>query len=151
MKLNGTIHISAPIADVWAVVVDPRDLAACVPGVSQVRQIDASTFAGTVRASIGPINGNFTFEAALSDQTPPSELIVDVEGMDSVTKSQVLTHLQATLSEPTSGGTTLRYTATVSVKGRLAIVGEMILRATAGAMIGQVSRCLRSRLEPLDS
>ena len=33
-------------------------------------------------------------------------------------------------------------------KGRLAILGEMILRATASLMIAQVTRCLRVRLEP---
>jgi 2-furoyl-CoA dehydrogenase large subunit len=149
MHLDGTIDIAAPIAAVWATVVDPRDLAACVPGVSEVRQIDASTFAGTVRASIGPIDGDFTFQAVLSDRQPPSDLVVDVDGVDSVTRSRVLTHLEVSLSEPEPGRTTLRYRATVTVKGRLAIVGEMVLRATAGMLIGQATRCLRSRLEPL--
>jgi hypothetical protein len=39
------------------------------------------------------------------------------------------------------------YTVDVDIKGRLAILGEMVLRATAGAMIGQVSGCMRERLE----
>ena len=148
MKLDGTIDIAAPIAEVWAVVVDPRDLAACVPGVSEVRQIDPSTFAGVVRASIGPIDGSFTFKAVLTDRHPPSDVVVDVDGTDSVTKSRVLTHLEAMLTEPEPGRTTLRYRATVTVKGRLAIVGEMVLRATAGMLIGQATRCLQTRLEP---
>ena len=150
MRLDGTIDIAAPRSAVWAVVVDPRDLAACVPGVSEIRQIDARTFAGVVRASIGPIDGDFSFQAVLRATTEPSDLTVDVEGRDSVTSSRIVTHLEATLSEPVPGRTTLRYRAVVSVKGRLAIVGEMVLRATAGMMIGQVSRCLRSRVEPLD-
>lgn len=149
MRLDGTIDIAAPRSEVWAVVVDPRDLAACVPGVSEIRQIDGRTFAGAVRASIGPIDGEFSFQAVLSELSAPSDLVVDVEGRDSVTSSRVVTHLVATLSEPEPGRTTLTYHATVSVKGRLAIVGEMVLRATAGMMIGQVSRCLRSRLEPV--
>jgi carbon monoxide dehydrogenase subunit G len=151
MKLDGTIDIAAPAAEVWAVIVDPTDLAACVPGVREVVQVDATTFTGIVRASIGPMSGDFTFQSLLTLTTVPSDLVVDVEGTDSVTKSRVVTHVEVTLTEPSPGRTTLAYRATVTVKGRLAIVGEMVLRATAGMMIGQVSRCLRSRLEPLES
>jgi hypothetical protein len=50
---------------------------------------------------------------------------------------------------PSPDATDLTYQAVVKVKGRLAILGEMMLRATAGMMIGEVTRCLRSRLEPV--
>ena len=150
MKLEGTIDIAAPPTAVWAVIIDPTDLAACVPGVRDVRQVDANTFDGTVRASIGPLDGDFAFRSVLTLERVPSDLVVDVEGTDSLTKSRVLTHVEVTLHEPAPGQTRLAYRATVTVKGRLAIVGEMVLRATAGMMIGQVSRCLRNRLEPLE-
>jgi carbon monoxide dehydrogenase subunit G len=80
--------------------------------------------------------------------TFPDDLVVDVEGTDSVTRSRIVAHVEASLNEATPGRTTLSYRATVNVKGRLAIIGEMVLRATASVMIGQVTRCLRSRLEP---
>lgn len=41
----------------------------------------------------------------------------------------------------------MRYKATVTIKGRLSILGEMILRATAGAMIGEVAKRMRAQLE----
>jgi carbon monoxide dehydrogenase subunit G len=41
----------------------------------------------------------------------------------------------------------LGYRVNVTVGGRLAILGEMVLRATAGVMIGELVRCLRARLE----
>ena len=147
MKLDGTIEIGAPPAAVWEVVIDPTDLAACVPGVSDVRQIDDRTFEGTIRASIGPIDGNFAFRSVLAQADFPDGLVVDVEGTDSVTKSRLVAHVEASLAESGPGRTVLAYRATVSVKGRLAIIGEMVLRATASVMIGQVTKCLRSRLE----
>lgn len=48
MKLASTIDIAAPPLALWAVMIDPTDLAACVPGVSSVRQIDDRTFEGVV-------------------------------------------------------------------------------------------------------
>lgn len=147
MRLDGTIEIGAPAAQVWEAVIDPTDLATCVPGVADVRQLDERTFEGTIRVSVGPIDGRFAFQSVVVRADFPADLAVDVEGVDSVTGSRLVTHVEASLSEPSPGRTALAYTATVSVKGRLAIIGEMVLRATASAMIGQVTTCLRRRLE----
>ena len=147
MKLDGRIDIDATAADVWQVVIDPVGLSACVPGVSDVRQVDDRTFEGAIRASVGPIDGDFAFRSILSRADFPGDLVVDVEGTDSVTRSRIVAHIEAALDEATPGRTTLTYHATVTVKGRLAIIGEMVLRATASVMITQVTRCIRSRLE----
>ena len=147
MRLEGTIDIAAHPEAVWAVLIDPRDLAACVPGVSDVLQVDDRTFEGSVRASVGPIDGDFSFRSVLAQMTYPDTLVVDVEGTDSVTKSRVVAHIEAGLTSTSDESTTLAYRATITTKGRLAIIGDMVLRATAGVMIGQVTKCLRSRLE----
>jgi 2-furoyl-CoA dehydrogenase large subunit len=147
MRLEGTIDIAASPEAVWAVIIDPRDLAACVPGVSDVRQVDERTFEGSVRASVGPIDGDFRFRSIVATMTYPDDLVVDVEGTDSVTKSLIVAHIEAGLVSTSDDLTTLGYRATVTTKGRLSIIGDMVLRATAGVMIGQVTKCLRSRLE----
>jgi carbon monoxide dehydrogenase subunit G len=147
MKLAGTIDIDAPAEAVWAAMIDPTDLAACVPGVSDVRQIDDRTFEGSVRASVGPVDGDFWFRSVLVRTEFPSDLVVEVEGTDSMTKSRVVAHIEAGVDSTDTGATTLVYRATVTTKGRLAIIGDMVLRATAGVMIGQVTKCLRTRLE----
>jgi carbon monoxide dehydrogenase subunit G len=147
MKLVGTIDIAAPMEAVWALIIDPVSLSACVPGVRDVRQVDERTFEGSITASVGPMDGDFSFTSVIGRATFPDDLVVDVQGLDSVTKSRLEIHAECALTEPSPGSTTLSYHATVKVKGRLAILGEMILRATASLMIGQVTKCLRSRLE----
>ena len=112
-----------------------------------MRQIDDRTFEGGIRASVGPIDGDFSFRAVLARTDYPSDLVVDVEGTNSMTRSRVVSHVEAGLTSNPDGTTTLAYHATVTTKGRLAIIGDMVLRATAGVMIGQVAKCLRSNLE----
>lgn len=146
MRLTGEIEIAAAAPRVWDLIVDPTDLAACVPGVGAVRQLDDATFEGTVRASIGPLDGDFSFRSRSTETVYP-RLVVDVEGLDSMTKSRIVAHVVATLEDRAPTMTLLRYEAEVATKGRLAIIGDMVLRATAGMMIGQVASCLRSRLE----
>lgn len=148
MKLDGGIEIAAPMADVWKLIVDPIGLSACVPGVSDVRQVDDRTFEGSISAAVGPVEGQFSFRSVLARASFPDDLAVEVEGVDSVTNSRLIATVEVALTERGTSATALAYRATVTVKGRLAIVGEMILRATASQMITQVTRCLRSRLEP---
>lgn len=147
MRLDGSIQIAAAIEDVWRVVIDPRDLAACVPGVSDVRQVDARTFEGTIRVAVGPVDGHFSFRSILTRMDAPSDLVVEIEGTDSMTRSRVVARIEVALSPDAADLTTVAYAATITTKGRLAIIGDMVLRATAGVVIGQVTRCLRSRLE----
>jgi carbon monoxide dehydrogenase subunit G len=149
VKLDGTISMAASAADVWALIIDPISLSACMPGVQDIRQIDDRTFEGTISASVGPIDGNFAFRSVMTRAVFPDDLVVRVEGTDSVTKSRLEMDVVVALSELGSESTDLTYRAEVRVKGRLAILGEMMLRATAGMMIGEVTKCLRSQLDPL--
>lgn len=146
MRLEGVIEIAAPIDVVWPIVIDPTDLATCVPGVRDVRRVDNRTFEGSVRAAVGPLNGDFSFRFEMTEVDAPTTMVGRVEGVDSLTKSRVLAEVRSTLGS-TPSGTTLRYAATVTTQGRLAIIGDMVLRATAGVLIGHVARCLRDRAE----
>lgn len=147
MNFRDSIAVTAPIGEVWALVVDPTSLAGCIPGVQEVRRIDDRTFEGALTASVGPVEGRFSFIAVIADEFPPERLTVEVRGTDSVTRSRLEADVDIEIAGTASSVTTLTYRATLNVQGRLAILGEMVLRATAGVMIGQVTRCLRERLE----
>lgn len=147
MKLSGRIEVAAPAREVWDFVLDPVRLASCVPGIGEVREIDGRTFEGTISASVGPMHGDFTFRSVIERADFPSDLVVAIAGTDSITHSTIEMSVSASLESLAADRTQMEYAMDVNVKGRLAILGEMVLRATAGAMIGQVSVCLRNRLE----
>jgi carbon monoxide dehydrogenase subunit G len=150
MRFGGQVQVAAPVEAVWAVVVDPTSLATCVPGVHDVSRVDARTFEASVSASVGPIDGQFAFTAVITDQRPPTHLVVRVNGSDSVTRSRLEATVDVALTATDDHESTLVYEAMLKVHGRLAILGEMVLRATAGVMIDQVTRCLRASLERPD-
>ncbi len=152
MKLRGTIRIAAPSRAVWDMIVTPASLATCVPGVRDIRQVDERTFEGTISVAVGPMDGDFPFSAVLERTDYPDGLVVRLIGTDTVTRSRLEASIRAAVA-PTDAppaqpaGTELAYDAVVNVKGRLAILGEMVLRATASLMIDHATRCLRDRLE----
>ena len=147
MKLAGKIEIAAPAERVWTLINDPVALAGCIPGVQDVRRIDERTFGGSITAAVGPMEGHFEFSAVIEESTFPSALVVQLSGVDSVTKSQLVATVQSSAEALAPDRTRLAYTAVINVKGRLAILGDMILRATASVMIGELLKCLKARLE----
>lgn len=147
MILEDRVTINAPAAKVWDFLLDPNCIAASMPGVENVTQIDERTFDAAITASVGPISGKFTFRARIVESHPPTEMTAEIEGIDSVTKSPLHASMAMTLDPVGPETTTLAYRATVEVKGRLAILGEMVLRATASLMAEEFARRLRAELE----
>ncbi len=151
MKLEGTIDVGAPIESVWNVVTDPRDLATCVPGVRGLERTDDSTFQGVIEIALGPMRGAFDFRAAVAEREVGRTFAAVVDGRDSVTRSDVRVTVEVDLEPVDPSTTRLNYEASVEARGRIAILGEMILRATASHLIAHVVRCLRAKLEPATS
>jgi 2-furoyl-CoA dehydrogenase large subunit len=147
VKLQGRIEIRADPSAVWDLILDPRALAACVPGVQRVEQVDERTFRGEIAASVGPIDGRFTFTSTIREADFPSRLVVEMTGADSVTNSPLRGIVTVGIETPDPSLTVLAYVAVLTVGGRLAILGEVVLRGTAGLMINELAKCLRSRLE----
>jgi carbon monoxide dehydrogenase subunit G len=147
MKLDGRIEIGAPAQAVWAAVIDPVSLAACVPGVQEVRRIDDRTFEGQINASVGPMESDFAFRSVINRADFPTDLEVETSGTDSLTRSTLIATVTAEVESPAADRSVLVYHADVRISGRLAILGDMVLRATAGVIIGEVAKCLRRTLE----
>jgi carbon monoxide dehydrogenase subunit G len=140
------VVLRAPAAVVWDCLLDPRTLAACIPGAEEVTQLDDRTFSAAIQASVGPISGQFAFRAQLVDCRPPSQLTARVEGVDSVTRSTVHSDTVLTLEPQGPDETALHYQATVQIHGRLAILGEMVLRTTAALLLAECARRLQEQV-----
>ena len=151
MNFAGQIVVDAAPPAVWALLLDPRRLAACVPGVEEVTQIDDHTFDGTISATVGPMSGKFVLRATILESAPPTELTARVQGTDSVTKSVLESDVVMTLVETGAGTTDFSYRAAVTIKGRLAILGEMVLRATASLILEEFARRLQREFQGRDA
>jgi carbon monoxide dehydrogenase subunit G len=115
--------------------------------MEQVNKIDDNTFDGVISASVGPINGRFTYRAQIVDAHPITQMSAVLNGTDSVTKSTVKGDVRVNLEPLAPEKTQLTYHAVVDIKGRLAILGDMVLRATATLMLEEFTRRLQRQIE----
>lgn len=146
MKYQGKVSLQATAGSVWDVVLDIDQFADCMPGVQDLVKIDERTFEGGMSAKVGPVSGDFRFRAQIVDAEAPVNLTAHVEGEDSLTKSTMTSDITMALSVDGTS-TELAYTAEVNIKGRLGIVGDMILRATGAQVIEEFFNRLRKKVE----
>jgi hypothetical protein len=145
--LEGKIDVVVARATLWDFLLDMNRFASCLPGLEQVTQIDECTFEGVVVAAVGPIAGKFSFRSTITDSTPPTDLVVQTDGEDSVTHSHVTARLNLKLAEPLEEHTELSYRADIEIKGRLGILGDMVLRATSVLTLEEFARRLKAQVE----
>ncbi|HYY24292.1 MAG TPA: SRPBCC domain-containing protein [Candidatus Udaeobacter sp.] len=146
MIFDGKIDLDVPADKAWDFLIDIDKFSACLPGIEEVRQIDDKTFEGMLAATVGPISGKFSFRSTILESRPPEQMLVRTEGTDSVTKSTVNADMTVDLQKLSDAKTQMNYHADVKIKGRLAILGDMVLRATATLILKEFARRLHQGL-----
>jgi len=73
-------------------------------------------------------------------------MVVKTEGTDSVTKSMVNADMTVDLHPVSDTRSQMDYKADVKIKGRLGILGDMVLRATATLILQEFTRRLHKGL-----
>jgi len=146
MIFDGKIDLDVPQQQAWDFLIDINKFSTCLPGIDEVKQIDDKTFDGVISAAVGPISGKFSFRATIVESRPPEQMAVRTEGTDSVTKSIVNADMTVDLREISENKTEMDYRADIKIKGRLAILGDMVLRATATLILQEFTRRLHQGL-----
>ena len=145
MKFAGTVDIAAPRDKVWAFVVDPKQVGQCGPGVESIEVVDDTHFKATAKVGIGFISARFVVNMEMAEQETPDRAVIKAHGQ--APGSAVDATAEMTLSDGVDGGTTMDWSADVTISGSLASLGARLIEGTANKMIGQTFECMKSKLE----
>lgn len=146
MILDGKIDLDVSAEKAWDFLIDINKFSTCLPGIDEVKRIDDKTFDGVISATVGPISGKFSFRSTILESKPPAQMVVRTEGKDSVTKSTVNADMTVDLRPVSESKSQMDYKADVKISGRLAILGDMVLRATATLILQEFTRRLQKGL-----
>ena len=146
MILDGKIDLNVPAEKAWDFLIDINKFSTCLPGIDEVKQIDDKTFDGIISATVGPMSGKFNFRSTILESRPPEQMVVRTEGTDSVTRSTVNADMTVDLRRLSDTKSQMDYKADVKINGRLAILGDMVLRATATLILQEFTKRLHKGL-----
>jgi uncharacterized protein len=146
MDLQGNHIIPLPRHQVWSALNDPDVLRACIPGCRELTKSSDDRFTATVASKIGPVSAVFTGEVQLSDIVPDVSYTIAGSGKGGIAgfakgRSEVSL---ADIPE----GTSLSYTATAEIGGKLASVGSRLLQGVARRTADDFFTALVGQLVP---
>jgi uncharacterized protein len=145
MQFSGTVDIKAPRERVWAFLIDPNQVGSCGPGVESIEVVDDTHFRAKAKVGVGFISARFTVDMTFAELEPPDRALIKAHGQ--APGSAVDAEATMALKDGPDGGTTMDWSADVTISGTLASLGARLIEGTANKMIGQTFDCIRAKLE----
>ncbi|MFZ5961723.1 CoxG family protein [Thalassococcus sp. BH17M4-6] len=145
MKMSDSREIKAAPEVVWAAILNPEVLKACVPGCTEMTGNAQDGFEATVVQKVGPVKATFKGQVTISDMEEPHKLKLTGEGKGGAAgfaKGGADVRM-----EPSEAGTTLHYDVEASVGGKLAQLGSRIIDGFAKKMADQFFQNFQEAVE----
>jgi carbon monoxide dehydrogenase subunit G len=150
MEFTGRYEIPAPVEASWEALNDPEILKHCIPGCEEIEKVSPTEFHAVAVLKIGPVKARFRGKVQLSEMEPPHRCTLSGEGQGGVAgfaKGSAKVNLA-----PEDGRTVLTYSATASVGGKLAQIGQRLIdgaaRQIADDFFGRFSAALSGGASP---
>jgi 2-furoyl-CoA dehydrogenase large subunit len=131
---------------VWQLLLDPRQIAAALPGCHAFEVTAENAYRAEVTIGVGPVRGRYAARLRLSDLDAPRSLSLRGEGVGAlgVARGDGTVELIA----QHDGGTTVRYRYDVEIGGKVAAVGARMLDGAARMLIGRFFERLVEQAKP---
>jgi 2-furoyl-CoA dehydrogenase large subunit len=131
----GRIEIAAPVAEVWARLLDADALAALIPGAHAVEKLSDTDFRAEVTLGVGPVKGRYRARVRLSDLVPLQSATLSGEAEGALGFGHGSG--KVTLETPLLDRTIVAWQYDAAIGGKVAAVGGRLLDGAARLVIGQ--------------
>jgi carbon monoxide dehydrogenase subunit G len=145
MQMSDQREIAADPATVYAALLDPEILKACVPGATEVIGNPRDGYTASVTQKVGPVKATFKGAVTMSDMVENQSLTIVGEGKGGAAgfaKGGAMVTLT-----PTETGTLLAYDVEAKVGGKIAQLGSRLIDGFAKKMAGQFFTNLQTAIE----
>ncbi|WP_323035440.1 carbon monoxide dehydrogenase subunit G [Pararhodobacter sp.] len=137
MQMIDSRTIAAAPDVVWAALLNPEVLKACVPGCEELTGSPEDGFEAVVVQKVGPVKAKFAGGVTISDRVDGQSLTLNGEGKGGAAgfaKGAAHVTLAPATTEDGTAGTLLSYEVEAKVGGKLAQLGSRIIDGFARKM-----------------
>lgn len=149
IDIQETFTVQAPIDLVWRFLLDPHQVAPCMPGAELDEIVDERTFHGTVKIKVGAITTRYKGKVHLMTVDEAGRRIeMTAEGRETGGGTAKGT-MVAEMRTVAGGGTEVVSTASVDLTGKIMQVGRGMIQGVSHQLFLQFVSAVQSHLEPL--
>lgn len=141
MKVQGSVMVNAPQEKVWQVLLDPVQLCKVIPGCEQARQLDATHYEAALSVKVQFMTVRSQAKGTIVEADAPNHLVGEMVGEPTAMAGAFRARVAIDL-EPVNEATNIRYQMDLTLLGRLASLGEAIVRSTSKQLSRQFAENL---------
>ena len=148
MKLEQSFEVDAPLATVWAALIDVQRVAPCLPGAEVTDAGDDGTYHGTFSVKLGPATASYRGTLKMEEVDEAGHrATMRASGTDKRGQGGAKALMVSSLREREGGGTIVEVETDFTITGRLASFsrGGMI-KDISNRLLREFAECLQGTL-----
>lgn len=145
MKLEHSFAVPVPPEQAWAVLLDIRRIAPCMPGAT-IDSVDGDDFTGTVKVKLGPISVTYGGSASFTEKDEAARrAVISARAKETRGAGTARATITGTLA-PDGEGTRVDVVTDLAITGKPAQFGRGVMAEVGGNLLGQFADCLATEL-----
>lgn len=144
MKVTDSFIIDANRKNVWEVFMDVEKLASCLPGCKDLIAKSETEYEANMEVKTAFMKVNFKANGFLKEAIDEEELNVEMVGKPMKLAGQFKTTMKVKLEEVELNQTKVNYDMNLQMTGRLASLGDVLMRGTVKKSAGEFADNVQS-------
>ncbi len=146
IEIREKFEVAAPIETVWHFVMDPNQVAPCLPGAKLEEVVDDRNFVGVVKIKIGAITAQYKGKVELTKVDEAARVVEMSAEAQEKGGGSARALVTSKLAE-TAGGTEVVVEATADLTGKVMQVGSRMVEGVSKQLFQQFAKRLKKKLE----
>ncbi|MEE8436600.1 MAG: SRPBCC domain-containing protein [bacterium] len=147
MRYEGGFEIEAPPEKVWESFWDEAMMTAWLPGCQEAHWEGRKRVVGEVEQSVAQLKARFAFEMEVVENEPPRHIRLRGEGRGISLGSSVSLEMSIRLEPAEGNRTRVAYEMEARITGKLALVGNFVLKIKTRELERLMAAQVKERLE----
>jgi carbon monoxide dehydrogenase subunit G len=146
MKLENEFTVSAPVDQVWEVLMDLERVTPCLPG-AQLTEQTGDEYKGKMTVKLGPISQEY--EGTVSYEEVDEEArraVIRADGQDARGQGTASATITSTLHDEGNDAVRVHVETDMNITGRAAQFGRGIQEEVASKIMDRFSDCLEKEI-----
>ncbi len=147
INIQETFQVQAPIDAVWRFVLDPHQVATCMPGAELEEAVDDRTYLGSIKVKLGAITTSYKGRVQLTQVDEQGYIVQMVAEGRETGGGTARGTMSSRLRSLPDGRTEVVAEASIDVTGRIMRVGRGMIQGVSHQLFQQFVACAKERLE----
>jgi uncharacterized protein len=134
VQTSGTITVAANRAEVYAFLSDPQRLATCIPGCSDLQEIEPGKYSAVLSSKAAFLSVRFDVVVQIVHAVPPEAIDATIIGDAVGLAGRLEARAAVRLADAAAGATQITYDIDRDLTGKLLGLGQAVFKAKSAEL-----------------